>query len=98
MPVVSDEPGAYGYTAENRHMVQAFLDGRMPDETWRDGLAVVEVLMACYKAAEDGARRPLSDGPRRFHAGGRAGHVAAVAGKLRIPPDAIAGPRPHRVG
>ncbi|HEY7802250.1 MAG TPA: Gfo/Idh/MocA family oxidoreductase [Dehalococcoidia bacterium] len=54
MPVVSDEPGAYGYTAENRHMVRAFLDDRMPDETWRDGLAVVEVLMACYKSAEDG--------------------------------------------
>jgi predicted dehydrogenase len=55
MPVVSDEPGAYGYTAENRHMVRAFLDDRMPDETWRDSLAVVEVLMACYKAAEDGS-------------------------------------------
>jgi hypothetical protein len=35
-------------------MVRAFLEGRMPDETWRDGLAVVEVLMACYKSAEDG--------------------------------------------
>jgi predicted dehydrogenase len=54
MPVVSDEPSAYGYTGENRHMVQAFLDGRMPDETWHDGLAVTEVLMACYKSAEDG--------------------------------------------
>ena len=28
MPVVADEAGVYGYTAENRHMVQAFLDGR----------------------------------------------------------------------
>ena len=28
MPVIADEAGAYGYTAENRHMVQAFLDGR----------------------------------------------------------------------
>jgi predicted dehydrogenase len=54
MPVVADEPSAYGYTAENRHMVQAFLDGRMPAETWRDGLAVTEVLMACYKSAEEG--------------------------------------------
>jgi hypothetical protein len=35
-------------------MVQAFLDGRMPDETWHDGLAVTEVLMACYKSAEEG--------------------------------------------
>ena len=54
MPVIADEPGVYGYTAENRHMVQAFLGGRMPDETWHDGLAVTEVLMACYKSAEDG--------------------------------------------
>lgn len=54
MPVIADEPGVYGYTAENRHMVQAFLAGRMPDETWHDGLAVTEVLMACYKSAEEG--------------------------------------------
>ncbi|HZP58609.1 MAG TPA: Gfo/Idh/MocA family oxidoreductase [Dehalococcoidia bacterium] len=53
MPVIADEPAAYGYTAENRHMVQAFLDGRAPDETWRDGVAVVEVLMACYRSAEE---------------------------------------------
>ena len=25
----------------------------MPDENWRDGLAVVEVFMACSKSAED---------------------------------------------
>ncbi len=54
MPVISDEPAVYGYVAENRHMVRAFLDGRMPDETWHDGLAVTEVLMACYKSAEEG--------------------------------------------
>ena len=55
MPVVADEAGAYGYVAENRHMVRAFLEGRMPDETWDDGLAVTEVLMACYLSAERGA-------------------------------------------
>ncbi|MFO0690537.1 MAG: Gfo/Idh/MocA family oxidoreductase [Myxococcota bacterium] len=54
MPVVSDEAGLYGYTNENRHMVQAFRDGRMPEESWRDGVAVTEVLMACYKSAEEG--------------------------------------------
>lgn len=54
MPVVADEPGVYGYVNENRHMVQAFLDGRTPDENWHDGLAVTEVLMACYKSAEEG--------------------------------------------
>jgi hypothetical protein len=26
----------------------------MPDETWHDGIAVTEVLMACYKSAEEG--------------------------------------------
>ncbi len=55
MPVVSDEAAAYGYAAEDRHMVQAFLAGRQPDETWEDGLAVTEVLMACYLSAERGA-------------------------------------------
>jgi len=54
MPVIADEPHMYGYTAENRHMVQSFLDGRMPDENWYDGLAVTEALMACYKSAEEG--------------------------------------------
>jgi predicted dehydrogenase len=54
MPVVPDEPASYGYVAENRHMVRAFLDGREPDETWDDGLAVTEVLMACYLSAEQG--------------------------------------------
>jgi predicted dehydrogenase len=54
MPVVADEAASYGYTAENRHMVRAFLEGRRPDETWDDGLAVTEVLMACYLSAERG--------------------------------------------
>ena len=52
MPVVPDEAATYGYVAENRHMVRAFLAGRQPDETWADGLAVTEVLMACYLSAE----------------------------------------------
>ena len=54
MPVVPDEAASYGYVAENRHMVRAFLDGREPAETWDDGLAVTEVLMACYLSAEQG--------------------------------------------
>lgn len=54
MPVVPDEAASYGYVAENRHMVRAFLNGREPDETWDDGLAVTEVLMACYLSAEQG--------------------------------------------
>ena len=55
MPVIADEAATYGYTAENRHMVAAFLAGRQPDETWHDGLAVTRVLMACYLSAERGA-------------------------------------------
>ena len=52
MPVLSDEEAEYGYVAENRHMVQAFLDGRRPDEHFGDGLAVTELLMAAYMSAE----------------------------------------------
>jgi predicted dehydrogenase len=55
MPVISDEASTYGYTPENRHMVECFLSGRRPDETWDDGLEVTRVLMACYLSAERGA-------------------------------------------
>jgi predicted dehydrogenase len=54
MPVVEDEAAAYGYTAENRHMVRQFLAGELPAEDWRDGLNVVALLMTCYMAAELG--------------------------------------------
>lgn len=52
MPVVSDESFIYGYVDEHRHMVESFLNGKMPRETWKDGAFVVELLMACYMAAE----------------------------------------------
>jgi predicted dehydrogenase len=54
MPVVPDEEASYGYAAENRHMVRAFLEGQQPQETWEAGLAVTTVLMACYLSAERG--------------------------------------------
>ncbi len=54
MPVLEDEAGIYGYTDVNRHMVEAFRAGRMPAETFADGVAVVEALMALYKSAETG--------------------------------------------
>ncbi len=54
MPVLSDEAAAYGYDAENRHMVQAFLAGKRPSETFEDGVAVTELLMAAYLSAERG--------------------------------------------
>ncbi|HET6201727.1 MAG TPA: Gfo/Idh/MocA family oxidoreductase [Planctomycetota bacterium] len=56
MPVVADEESTYGYTAENRHMVRRFLEGRAPDETFEDGLRVTQLLMACYMSAERGAK------------------------------------------
>lgn len=54
MPVLEDEAGVYGYTDENRHMVEAFRAGTMPTETFVDGVAVVEMLMALYRSAELG--------------------------------------------
>jgi predicted dehydrogenase len=52
MPVVSDEENEYGYTAENRHMVQSFLRGARPSENFEDGVGVAELLMAAYMSAE----------------------------------------------
>lgn len=52
MPVLEDEAGVYGYTDENRHMVECFRKGETPMETFHDGLAVVEILMGLYRSAE----------------------------------------------
>lgn len=54
MPVLEDEAGVYGYTDENRHMVECFRKGETPIETFHDGLAVVEILMGLYRSAETG--------------------------------------------
>jgi predicted dehydrogenase len=54
MPVVEDEAAVYGYTLENRHMVERFRRGEQPDETFADGVAVIEMLMAIYRSAEIG--------------------------------------------
>jgi predicted dehydrogenase len=54
MPLVTDEPAAYGYVAEDRHFVQAFLNDERPMLTWDDGLEVVKILMAAYMSAEQG--------------------------------------------
>jgi predicted dehydrogenase len=63
MPVLEDEPGVYGYVNENRHMVGAFRKGETPIETFDDGLAVVEILMALYHSAETGqvVKFPVTD-------------------------------------
>jgi len=54
MPVVASEAAAYGYEAEDRHFVQAFLKGQAPLLTFDDGLEVVRLLMAAYMSAEQG--------------------------------------------
>ncbi len=53
MPVVGSEETEYGYIAENRHMVQAFLAGKRPEENFSDGVHVTELLMAAYMSAEE---------------------------------------------
>ena len=54
MPVVDDEAGLYGYTLENRHMVQSFRSKSTPIETFYDGVEVTRIIMALYKSAEEG--------------------------------------------
>jgi predicted dehydrogenase len=53
MPVVASEAAAYGYEAENRHFVRAFLRNEKPSLTFDDGLEVVKLLMAAYRSAEE---------------------------------------------
>ncbi len=52
MPVVASEEIEYGYTDENRHMVQSFLEGVRPRENFSDGVNVTELLIAAYMSAE----------------------------------------------
>jgi predicted dehydrogenase len=54
MPVVANEPAAYGYEAEDRHFVRVFLGKEEPRLTFEDGVEVVKVLMAAYQSAEQG--------------------------------------------
>ncbi len=52
MPVVAQEPVAYGYEAEDRHFVRAFLGLEPVRLTFDDGLEVVRLLMTAYMSAE----------------------------------------------
>jgi predicted dehydrogenase len=54
MPVVANEPAAYGYEAEDRHFVRVFLGKEAPLLTFDDGLEVVKMLMTAYQSAEQG--------------------------------------------
>lgn len=61
MPVVVNEAIAYGYEAEDRHFVRAFLGREKPLLTWHDGLDVVRLLMTAYKSAELGKTLEYSE-------------------------------------
>ena len=61
MPVVANEPAAYGYENEDRHFVRAFLGKEPPRLDFDDGLEVVRLLMAAYQSAEE--RRTLEFPP-----------------------------------
>lgn len=54
MPVVPAEQLVYGYEAEDRHFVRAFLGLEEPKLTFADGLEVVKLLMTAYQSAEQG--------------------------------------------
>lgn len=56
MPILPDEAVTYGYQAEDRHMVESFLAGKMPSENWYDGLLVVQLMMHSYLSAEKGTK------------------------------------------
>jgi predicted dehydrogenase len=72
MPVVAGEAAVYGYEAEDRHFVRAFLGREAPELTFHDGLDVVKLLMTAYMSAEQG--RTLDFPPE-----GLAAFVPAVA-------------------
>ena len=61
MPVIEDEAGSYGYTSEDRHMVDAFRAGRLPNETFDDGVEVIRMIMGLYKSAELGCTVTFPD-------------------------------------
>jgi predicted dehydrogenase len=56
MPVVSSEELTYGYINEDRYMVECFLDNKMPEENFNDGLLVTQMLMSAYKSSELGKK------------------------------------------
>ncbi|MFB3069720.1 MAG: Gfo/Idh/MocA family protein [Gemmatimonadales bacterium] len=59
MPVIPDEPVAYGYEGEDRHFTQAFMRGETPTLTFDDGVEVMEILMTSYMSAEQGRTLPF---------------------------------------
>jgi predicted dehydrogenase len=64
MPVVANEAAAYGYEAQDRHFVRAFLGKENPRLTFDDGVEVVRILMTAYMSAEQG--KTLSFPPKNL--------------------------------
>lgn len=56
MPMIPNEAITYGYQDENRYMVECFLKKKQPEENWRDGLLVAQLMMASYLSAEKGRK------------------------------------------
>ncbi|MCD6444044.1 Gfo/Idh/MocA family oxidoreductase [Candidatus Bathyarchaeota archaeon] len=56
MPTIPNEAFTYGYMDEDRYMVECFLKREKPREDWRDGLFIVQLMMACYMSAEKGRK------------------------------------------
>lgn len=56
MPTIPDEAVTYGYQAEDRYMVKCFIEGKLPEENWYDGLLITQLMMAAYLSAEKGKK------------------------------------------
>jgi predicted dehydrogenase len=82
MPVISNEELTYGYINEDRYMVDCFIDGKMPEENFADGLLVTQMLMTAYKSSELGKKII-------FDPKGVADFVPSVAKGTYSPQDAI---------
>ena len=61
MPVAENEPDMYGYIGEDRHMIEAFRHRHRPLETFEDGVAVSEMLIALNRSADLGRVDSLPD-------------------------------------
>jgi predicted dehydrogenase len=66
MPVVPDEPSAYGYAGEDRHFCRVFLGKEKPLLDFQDGVEVMQMLMSAYMSAEQG--KTLTFPPRGLDA------------------------------
>ncbi len=86
MPVIANEPAAYGYEAEDRHFARVFLGQEKARLDFDDGVEVVQLLMTAYQSAEEG--KTLEFPPK-----GLDKFVPAVARGEWKPPGAGAGKR-----